>query len=292
VDSPRLGADAGFGDGGGPGGESGRLTQPPAQLLGHLLGQVIGPGEVLVDVVQLPFGRQHSKRTGRGRRFRLTLHVSCNSARRVAAAVGAIPDKELAFALEVRGENGRTDRELQLGDSLSIIEAKRGWQLPAEEQLAEYADRVAATKAGGAPVTLSQASHALAAQTCRQRSMVFQLSTSLGAMFSPTSRKQGRTAGGHERLWLEEFRTYMREVIWLRPVGDSWVYRVVLNDVRPGGRASFREIVTEQFHYFHPCGVKGWPTEPPNSTHPSGSRARGSAATQRPVALHDRQGSE
>jgi hypothetical protein len=69
------------------------------------------------------------------------------------------------FALEVRGETGRTDRELQLGDSLSIIEAKRGWQLPAEEQLAEYADRVAAMKAGGAPVTLSQASHALAAQT-------------------------------------------------------------------------------------------------------------------------------
>jgi hypothetical protein len=38
----------------------------------------------------------------------------------------------------------------------------------------------------------------------------------------------------------------------------------VLNDDKPGGTATFKEIVTEQSRFFHPYGVKGWPTEPPN----------------------------
>jgi hypothetical protein len=53
-------------------------------------------------------------------------------------------------------------------------------------------------------------------------------------------------------------------VVRVRPVGDSWVYCVVLSDQRPGGGASFKEIVTEQSRYFHPYGAGGWPTEPPN----------------------------
>jgi hypothetical protein len=47
-------------------------------------------------------------------------------------------------------------------------------------------------------------------------------------------------------------------------VADSWTYCVVLNDERPAGGASFKEFVNDQHRYFHPYGMGGWPTEPPN----------------------------
>lgn len=50
----------------------------------------------------------------------------------------------------------------------------------------------------------------------------------------------------------------------MRSVADSWTYCVVLNDDRPAGGASFKEFVNDQHRYFHPYGMGGWPTEPPN----------------------------
>ena len=44
--------------------------------------------------------------------------------------------------LETRGDLGRTDLEIDTGTNLIIIEAKRGWLLPGELQLAQYAPRV------------------------------------------------------------------------------------------------------------------------------------------------------
>lgn len=69
---------------------------------------------------------------------------------------------------------------------------------------------------------------------------------------------------GRERLWLDELRTYLEKVIRVRDIADSWTYCVVLNDERPGGGATFKEIVTDQLTYFHPYGTGGWPVEPPN----------------------------
>lgn len=63
--------------------------------------------------------------------------------------------------MEVRRAVGRTDLEITLPGSLVIVEAKRGWLLPATGQLASYAPRIQA-HGGGVLVTLSQASEALA----------------------------------------------------------------------------------------------------------------------------------
>jgi hypothetical protein len=183
---------------------------------------------------------------------------------RIAGAVGATSDGKMSLDLEVRDEIGRTDLELHVGESLYIIEAKRGWLLPTKTQLAQYARRIANRSAGGALVTLSQASHALAKQSLPIAVggvPVIHLPWRDVVADAEAARAKCR---GHERLWLEEFRTYMEEVIWMRRVEDSWVYCVVLNDERPGGKASFKEIVTEQLSYFHPHGVSGWPIEPPN----------------------------
>lgn len=37
-----------------------------------------------------------------------------------------------------------------------------------------------------------------------------------------------------------------------------------MNGPGDGGPCSFKEFVTSEHAYFHPFGIRGWPTEPPN----------------------------
>ncbi|GAA1026090.1 hypothetical protein GCM10009557_02510 [Virgisporangium ochraceum] len=73
-------------------------------------------------------------------------------------------------------------------------------------------------------------------------------------------------ARGQERTWLDHLNTYLRRVVRLRSIAESWTYRVALNDARPadGGARTFLEFVTDDHVYFHPYGVSGWPTDPPS----------------------------
>jgi hypothetical protein len=174
------------------------------------------------------------------------------------------PD-DIAAALEVRGEVGRTDLEITFPGAALIIEAKRDWLLPSFDQLARYAPRVAA-RGGGALVTLSQASRPLAAT---------QLPTHVGGIpvvhlpwreVLDLIKECRRHERGHARSWLDQFQTYLNGVIRVRSVSDSWTYCVVLSNDRPsgGGSRTFVQYVTDELTYFHPYGVGGWPTEPPN----------------------------
>lgn len=176
-------------------------------------------------------------------------------------------DAAADFALEVRAEVGRTDLEVRLpaSSTLVIFEAKRDWLLPTTEQLAQYVSRIH-RYGSGVLVSLSQASNALAATQLPAAidgvpiiHLPWRDILSDIAATRPLCR-------GRERIWLEELHTYLTEVIRMRTVADSMVYSVVLNDERPGGDGTptFREFVTEEHCYFHPYGTGGWPTEPPN----------------------------
>lgn len=184
--------------------------------------------------------------------------------RRICAAAASTAQGDLSMDLEERDAAGRTDLELKLGSSLFIIEAKRGWLLPSTAQLSKYASRIMAAPGGGALVTLSQASHALAAQNLPSRIGAVPVVHLPWLDVLAVVNKVRANCRGHERLWLDEFNTYMKEVTSVRRVEDSWTYCVVLNDVKPGGTATFKEIVTEQLCYFHPYGAGGWPNEAPN----------------------------
>lgn len=167
-------------------------------------------------------------------------------------------------ALEVRGEKGRTDLELHLGEALFVFEAKRDWLLPSGDQLARYADRISSSSGVGALVSLSQASHALAAQYLPMQV------TGVPVVHLPWSDVISDLADvapgvrGRERTWLDELHAYLKKVVRMRSVADGCTYCVVLNDERPAGGASFKEFVCEQLVYFHPYGISGWPTIPPN----------------------------
>ncbi|WP_100515515.1 hypothetical protein [Mycobacteroides abscessus] len=172
---------------------------------------------------------------------------------------------DTAIALEVRDDDGRTDLELRIGESLFIFEAKRGWLLPGTNQLARYARRIQRNGGRGGLVTLSQASHALAVgQLPSEVDGISVFHLPWGEVLEDIAAVKHRSRG-RERVWLDELRTYLKGVIRVRSVADCWVYSVALNDVKPaGGETSFKDFVREQRCYFHPYGEGGWPTVAPN----------------------------
>lgn len=181
------------------------------------------------------------------------------------AAVNANTDG-VVLALEVRAADGRTDLEVRSAGALVIFEAKRGWMLPTTSQLQQYAGRIRRQQSGGALVTLSQASHALA------QANLPSVVAGVPVVHLPwrdvlADIGESRSAcRGRERLWLNELQEYLKGVIRMRPVADSMTYSVVLNEAKPGdgGARTYLEYVTEELCYFHPYGTGGWPNEPPN----------------------------
>lgn len=167
--------------------------------------------------------------------------------------------------LEAHDDSGRTDLEISTDDHLIVIEAKRGWLVPGETQLAKYAPRIAA-HGSGVLVSLSAASPDWARQTLP--------GTVQGVPVAHLPWEQVRldltdargVARGQERAWLDEFSDYLRKAIRMRDPADSWTYCVVVSNDRPGGGPrTFREFVTTEACYFHPYGWgKGWPRTPPN----------------------------
>lgn len=185
--------------------------------------------------------------------------------RRMTPGVSRLHQEQITIDLEVRDKVGRTDLEVAVPGAVLIFEAKRGWLLPSVAQLGSYAPRVR-KRGGGALVTLSQASEALArAQLPPEIDGVPVIHLPWRRVLEDIEAVRS-TCRGHERFWLDQLRTYLAGVIKVRSVADSWTYCVVLNDERPGGGGArtFRQFVTDELCYFHPYGVSGWPTEPPN----------------------------
>jgi hypothetical protein len=175
-------------------------------------------------------------------------------------------NQNVMLRLETRDDLGRTDLEINTDSHLIIIEAKRGWLVPGETQLAKYAPRVAAYGTG-ALVSLSAASARWARQTLPAAVLgvpVVHLPWERVRLDLSEARMAAR---GQERAWLDEFHDYLRKAIKMRDPADSWTYCVVISNDRPGdgGSRTFRDFVTSESCYFHPYGWgKGWPRTPPN----------------------------
>jgi hypothetical protein len=176
-------------------------------------------------------------------------------------------DSEAAvLRLEARDDLGRTDLEIDTGTHLIIIEAKRGWLVPGEPQLAKYAPRVSA-RGAGALVSLSGASPDWARQVLPDAVLgvpVLHVPWDWVRQDLAAARAQAR---GQERAWLDELHEYLRKAIKMRDPADSWTYCVVISNDRPGngGSRTFRDFVTSEGCYFHPYGLRrGWPKTPPN----------------------------
>lgn len=183
--------------------------------------------------------------------------------RLVHRLIGSHRGDALAIRLETHGRVGRTDLELDMGDSLIVIEAKRGWLLPGESQLAMYAPRIQLVGAG-ALVSLSHANDTWAAHNLPAQAGGIPVQHVAWATIRQDLRHAIEHARGTERVWLKELDTYLRRAAKVTEPQDSRVYCVSVGQGRVGGSGpAFREFVQGGV-YFHPYGISGWPREAPN----------------------------
>jgi hypothetical protein len=167
--------------------------------------------------------------------------------------------------LEVADGQGRTDLEIANDHATVIIEAKKGWLVPGETQLAKYVPRMS-----GAPhpvlVSLSDSSASWAATQLGvsvQGIPVRHLPWDSIRNDLRSARRLTRTV---ERHWLEELTTYLAGATAVRDPAEQWVYCVVVSNDAQGGPRTFRDYVTTERRYFHPFGGRnGWPKRPPTS---------------------------
>jgi hypothetical protein len=174
------------------------------------------------------------------------------------------PGNESAYTvdMEVLDDSGRTDLELPGPGRLLVIEAKRGWNLPSEEQLSRYASRILDI-GDGQLVTLSDCSLEWAGLKLPREV------AGVPVVHLPWSAVQSaiwdaiRTTGGHERLWLRQLHEYLRGALQVTEVDSAEVYCVVVTRQRFGDR-TFRDYIDEGFYFFPYGWGHGWPVTPPN----------------------------
>ncbi len=192
-----------------------------------------------------------------------------NSPKFLAALTGSLhpapQTATTAIDLEVSDDLGRTDLELHGSDHVIVIEAKRGWVLPTITQLAAYASRCRTMRVAHL-VTLSDCSPEwarLQLPTAVDGVKVTHLPWSVVREHLAAVR---RGTGGHERLWLDQLETYLKETLRVVEVNNAEAYCVVINNERPGGGGphTYREIVEQGFYYFPYGWGHGWPPVPPN----------------------------
>lgn len=161
---------------------------------------------------------------------------------------------------------GRTDVEVETERAHLILEAKRGWNLPTTEQLAQYAGRFSD---GRAPRLLVVAECSSAWATARLPTavggvpVVYVSWEEVAAMVEAVAAA-ARTA---EKRLLREFVRYLKGLMTMQDPTSNMVFVVSLGlDDLFGSGVSFADIVVKHNRYFHPVGGGrgGWPKTPPN----------------------------
>lgn len=166
-------------------------------------------------------------------------------------------------------DGGRTDIEIITTEFHVIIEAKRGWWFPDDEQLGMYAPRFEESELDPILVVAAEASSEYAA------SQGFTKSKRVGELpvsYLPWSRfaavaDQVRTASRNhaEKRLMQEIHAYLKGLMSSQNIFSNMVYVVSLGyEDEFGTGETFVSIVEDHDMYFHPFGRGGWPKVPPN----------------------------
>jgi hypothetical protein len=164
---------------------------------------------------------------------------------------------------------GRTDVEIETERLHLVLEAKRGWTLPTQAQLQQYADRLNEHEDRDRRI-------AVVAECAPYYPPVKALPQSLDSVpvsYLPwkrvaeiaTSTAAASRSHAEKRL-LAELTSYLKGLMTMQDVTSNMVFVVVLGqDPLKWSTLTFKDTVVERSFYYHPVGGrKGWPHTPPN----------------------------
>lgn len=162
---------------------------------------------------------------------------------------------------------GFTDIEILAGsgDVHIVIEAKRGYDLPALAQLQKYATRTKPQPT--ALVVCAEASAAFVAGKLPDAvagvPVLYRSWREIEALVSSAANRARRHA---EKRLLRDLSRYLKGLMTMQDVDSNLVYIVSLGGEIENTGISFRDVVIDHDTYFCPIGggSGGWPKEPPN----------------------------
>ncbi|HEV2973724.1 MAG TPA: hypothetical protein VGX69_01855 [Solirubrobacteraceae bacterium] len=189
----------------------------------------------------------------------------------LAEAFGAAEQGEItAIRLQESAPGtGRTDVELETERLHLVLEAKRGWNLPTEAQLQQYADRLNERDDRRGRIVV-------VAECARYYPPVKTLPKSLDGvpvLYLPWKRiaeiamNMAAASRSHaEKRLLADLTSYLKGLMTMQDVTSNMVFVVVLGqDPLKWSTLTFKDTVIERGFYYHPVGGrKGWPHTPPN----------------------------
>ena len=171
---------------------------------------------------------------------------------------------------EFEKNKGFTDIEIKDDKNFHIIiEAKRGWKLPDDEQLNKYSKRKSFVRSNIKNkfiVSLSECSQEYAAmknpKETKNGTPVVHRSFREIYQYALEAKSESNNAQKHI---LDDFCHYMKGLMTMQNIESNRVYVVSLSKGCPDGcDITFIDIVKKYRKYFHPLGQSGWPKEPPN----------------------------
>ena len=167
-------------------------------------------------------------------------------------------------------KNGITDIEMTDGQSFyMIIEAKRGWNLPGAEQLSMYSLREEFQMANvpyKVIVSMSECSMEYSRLNLpfEEVNGIPVKHLSWRKVYELASASRG-ASNNKQKYLLDELREYLGGIMTMQTKDSNWVYVVVLSGKKPENcELTWIEIVKKHKKYFHPLGINGWPSSPPN----------------------------
>jgi hypothetical protein len=168
---------------------------------------------------------------------------------------------------ERKDKTGITDieiREINGKNIHLIIEAKRGWTLPNQQQLEKYVPRIKLdNKEAGMIVTMSESSESYA-RACHLPSEVKGIPVKHISWEDVGLLCQGSKGSHAEKRLMRELRNYLATIVNMQKQDSNWVYVVSLGNQECAPGLTFKQVVNERRRYFHPYGRGGWPKESPN----------------------------
>ncbi|MGO9317317.1 MAG: hypothetical protein ACLPXT_09790 [Terracidiphilus sp.] len=176
---------------------------------------------------------------------------------------------EVEIAMQKHGEDGGyTDIEIKSGREFqAIVEAKRSWGLPSNDQLERYLPRLIS----GCAKHQLLVSVGAASQTYSKPRLPKKLGgvkikhLSWGKLHKLASIASTKTSRFEEKLWLHQLTEHLKEFTSMGRQNDNKVYVVALNPkpLVEGKKYTSIDAVEKHQCYFHPVG-DGYPKEPPN----------------------------